>query len=318
MEQAEPKVSIIIPVYNTEAYVRQAIESILQQTLQELEVIVVNDGSTDGSAAILHELARKDGRVQVVEQENQGQSVARNTGLSRAKGRYIYFMDSDDLLEADALSQCYDRCEAESLDFVFFDADNFCENETAEFFFNYKRTGHLRQGVYSGIDMLNIQLGTFQYTCSVCLNVIRRELLTRLSLRFHPGILHEDQLFTTLMYLQASKVSFISQPFFHRRVRRNSVMTSRFAWRNMEGYLVVATKLLQYSKNETPATQSTIHLLLQQMLDAALWQAHVMPLPDRIKAIYRYNESHLMRFIKMKTIAALLFRKYKDAKHNIK
>ena len=122
-----PKVSVIIPVYNTAPYLHEALSSITRQTLQELEIIIVNDGSTDGSGEIIREVAETDGRIKVFEQENQGQSVARNVGLEQATGEYIYFMDSDDLLSLNALEICYDYCRRLRLDFVFFDGDILCE-----------------------------------------------------------------------------------------------------------------------------------------------------------------------------------------------
>ena len=109
-EMQFPKVSVIIPVYNTAPYLHEALESITMQTLKELEIIIVNDGSTDGSGEIIREAARKDERIKVYEQENQGQSIARNVGLDHAIGEYIYFMDSDDLLELNALKICYYYC----------------------------------------------------------------------------------------------------------------------------------------------------------------------------------------------------------------
>lgn len=310
-KQEVPKVSVIIPVYNTAAYVRQAIESVCRQTLKELEIIVVNDGSTDGSAALLHELARTDGRIRLYEQENQGLSAVRNVGMARATGRYLYFMDSDDLLEADALELCYAKCEAEELDFVFFDAENFYDNDDngVQPFFDYQRTKSLQEGVCTGLKMLNTQIEQFQFTPSVCLNLIRRDYLCECSLAFCPNILHEDQLFTTLLYLQARRVNFISRTFFHRRVRQGSIMTSRFGWRNMESYLTVARKLLQYPPNEPPGAARTIHLLLSQMLDAVMWQAHVMPLRDRLRALHQFYRYGLLRFVRKRTLAVLLLKK---------
>ncbi|MCS3267224.1 glycosyltransferase [Bacteroides fragilis] len=101
MEQCNerPKVSVIIPVYNTCNYVQEALESICQQTLEELEIIVIDDGSTDCSRAIVEEIAIKDTRIQVYKQSNQGLSITRNQGLKFSTGEYIYFMDSDDFLE---------------------------------------------------------------------------------------------------------------------------------------------------------------------------------------------------------------------------
>ena len=107
MENEEIKVSVVIPVYNTEKYVREAVESIMNQTLRELEIIIINDGSTDNSLQVVEELAAADSRIQVYSQTNQGGSVARNAGIARAYGKYIYFMDSDDLLEKETIDLCY-------------------------------------------------------------------------------------------------------------------------------------------------------------------------------------------------------------------
>ena len=115
-----PKVSIIIPVYNTESFVEEAILSILNQTLSETEVIVVDDGSTDSSLEIIKTLADTDSRIKVFSQRNQGQSVARNLGLSIVKGEYIYFMDSDDILEKRHLSMLLQKMQRRTIGFCLF------------------------------------------------------------------------------------------------------------------------------------------------------------------------------------------------------
>ena len=94
-----PAVTVVIPVYNTASYVEQTLRCIMGQTLRETEILVVDDGSTDHSPAILARLAAEDPRIRIHTQPNRGLSEARNAGLDRAAGRYIYFMDSDDLLE---------------------------------------------------------------------------------------------------------------------------------------------------------------------------------------------------------------------------
>ena len=95
-----PKVSIIVPIYNSEKYMNKCIESILNQTLTEIEIILVNDGSTDNSGKIIDNYAKKDNRIKVIHQQNSGPSVARNKGISTAKGKYIGFVDSDDYIES--------------------------------------------------------------------------------------------------------------------------------------------------------------------------------------------------------------------------
>ena len=94
MKYNEIKVSVVIPVYNTAKYVRQAVESVMYQSLKELEIIVVDDGSTDKSLSIVEKLGDTDKRIQIYTQANQGQSIARNRGISHAHGEYIYFMDA--------------------------------------------------------------------------------------------------------------------------------------------------------------------------------------------------------------------------------
>src|SRR5690349_18213271 len=111
LQQTDIKVSVIIPVYNTDEYLREAVNSIRNQTLQDLEIIIINDGSTDRSTQIINELANEDKRIKIYTQKNSGQSVARNMGIKMASGKYLYFMDSDDILDCYALETCYSKCE---------------------------------------------------------------------------------------------------------------------------------------------------------------------------------------------------------------
>ena len=252
MKYNEIKVSVVIPVYNTEKYVRQAVESVMYQSLKELEIIVVDDGSTDKSLSIVEKLGDTDKRIQIYTQANQGQSIARNRGISHAHGEYIYFMDSDDLLEEDALELCYHKCKEEKLDFVFFDALVFFENNVENApTLNYKHTEKLEDKIYTGQEALEIQLQNKEYTPSVCLHFIHRNVIEKHNLSFYPEIVHEDQLFTTLLYLQSTKAACIKRTFFHRRMRKDSTMTSKFAMRNIKGYLVVTEEILSFRRQTT-------------------------------------------------------------------
>ena len=94
-----PKVSVIIPVYNVEKYLRECLDSVVNQTLKDIQIILIDDGSTDSSLGICKEYAQKDNRIKIIEQKNQGAGAARNRGMSEAKGDYLYFLDSDDFLE---------------------------------------------------------------------------------------------------------------------------------------------------------------------------------------------------------------------------
>ena len=302
-----PKVSVIIPVYNTEKYVRQAVESIRRQTLKDIEIIIVNDGSTDGSMTILEELAAQDERIKLFSQENQGQSAARNFATEKAKGKYIYFMDSDDYLENEALELCFEKAESNNLDFVLFDAEILNPQDTTAIDITYQRTQIMdEESIYTGNELLNLFIRKYIFTPSPCLSFINTAFLRQQNLSFYPGIIHEDQLFTCKLYLNANKVMCIAKPFFKRRFRSDSTMTNRFAWKNMRGYLTVTAELLQYASKH-PEYKKLIDLFLSQMLDASVWQAHVLPLKEKIKLLPRIAKHH--QYIRLRTWLVLMLKK---------
>lgn len=113
-----PKVSIIVPVYNTERYLNECIDNLKNQTLKDIEMIFVDDGSWDNSLNILNDQAQKDNRIRVIHQENQGAALARQTGIDAAKGEYIKFVDSDDILERNACELCYKKAKNNDADIV--------------------------------------------------------------------------------------------------------------------------------------------------------------------------------------------------------
>lgn len=119
------KVSVIIPVYNVENYLKQCLDSVLNQTLKEIEIICVDDGSTDSSLSILEEYKKQDSRVKVVCQKNAGAGAARNAGLRIAEGEYLSFLDSDDFFEPDMLEEAYKKAEEYQADFVVFNSDQY-------------------------------------------------------------------------------------------------------------------------------------------------------------------------------------------------
>lgn len=121
----QPKVSVIIPVYNVCDYLGQCLNSVISQTLEEMEVICVNDGSTDNSLDILKEFAEKDSRITVITQENAGAGAARNNGMRHAHGKYLSFLDSDDFFENNMLEEAYTKAEQLDADFVIYKSDQY-------------------------------------------------------------------------------------------------------------------------------------------------------------------------------------------------
>lgn len=128
-----PKISIIAPVYNMSKYLQQCLDSVLSQSLKDIEIICINDGSTDNSLEILNCYAKKDSRIIVMNKKNEGQGVARNEALKVAKGEYILFLDPDDWLEGDALEKMYTKITNDDGDILVFNVYKYCDFEKKDF-----------------------------------------------------------------------------------------------------------------------------------------------------------------------------------------
>lgn len=303
----EPKVSIIIPIYNTECFVEEAVRSVMNQTLKDIEIILVNDGSTDNSLSIIQSLAAEDPRLAIISQKNQGLSVTRNEGLKIAKGKYLYFMDSDDAIEKDTLEICYLKCENTQADFVLFDA-SILNDENININLNYQHKGCIEDIEYSGKQALNILIENHSFSSSVCLHFIKTSYLKEIRLSFYPHILHEDQLFTCLLYLQAKCISYIHKPLFKRRIRDNSIMTRTFTLKNMCSYFTVTDQLLAYASKHYESL-STVNKFLSNMLNAAVWLSYRMKFKDRLFVAKRCI-FHYKKYVSTKNILILLFKSF--------
>lgn len=302
------KVSVIIPVYNTEQYIRQTLLSACNQTLQDIEIICVNDGSTDKSEEIILEIAKNDSRIRIIKELNSGQSVARNTGIVNARGKYIYFLDSDDLIEPTTLKLCYNLCEKGEYDFVTFDYDIYNpDNTITDGILKCNRTNCLFPNVcYDGIESINLQLAKISYTVLVQVLFINSSFLHSIKLGFKAGIIHEDQIFTTLLYLNAKRMAYMPLKLFHRRVRPNSTMTTSFSWKNVTGYLTVTDELIKSKNKLGQEASDTIDILLSQMLDSIIrWKAHKLPREEKISLIIICLRRY-MKYIKYKSLFILL------------
>lgn len=282
------KVSIIIPVYNTAAYLEEAVNSIRRQSLADIEIIAINDGSTDNSLEILQQIQKEDPRLKIYTQVNQGQSVARNTGISHATGTFIYFFDSDDFLQEEALSSCYQTAVKDESDIVFFDATilNRAHSESISKL-PYQRKDVIEEKRYRGTEVLKRLMNTHKFSASPCLNFIRMSYLKEIQLVFYPGIIHEDQLFTFLLYLQANYISFIPEDFFLRRIRECSTMTSPVSMRNINGYLTVCKELNHYPKAMIGEQKELIQMQIKTLVNIIASTSISLPFANRMDILRR-------------------------------
>ena len=254
------KVSVIVPMYNVEKYIAECIESVCRQKLEEIEIICINDGSSDGTAEIINRLQLKDKRIIRIDQKNKGVSASRNVGLKVAKGEYILFLDSDDYLKEEALGILYKTAKEQRLDELFFSATSFFDTEDLMHKQNlysnyYERTGSYLK-VLTGKEMFIAMHQNNEFKPSVCLQLWRRELIEEHKLRFYEGIIHEDNLFTIEAMSVSNRTMFLNEHLYMRRVRNNSIMTKEKAFQNAYGYFKVICELIEFAQKKHLSTDS--------------------------------------------------------------
>ena len=251
----DKKISVIIPVYNVEKYLRECLDSVISQTLAEIEIVCVNDGSRDGSRDILSEYEKKDARIVVVDKENGGLSSARNCGLDVAKGEYVYFLDSDDLLNSqEALSELYQKAEENKLDQLFFDAEAFFENEEVKQQNSSYITYYERKGDYPDVKCGKDLFCEFQanrdFKPNVGMQLYRRRFLVENQLTFYEGILHEDAVFTMECVTLSKRTAYVKKSYLRRRIRENSIVTTLQKSGSIYGYYYGIMILLDFGQKQ--------------------------------------------------------------------
>ena len=219
------KISVIVPVYNTEKYLNECISSIINQTFEDIEVICIDDGSTDNSLNILKEYAKEDKRISIVHQDNMGISKTRNIGLGLAKGKYVTFIDSDDYFELTALEECYSIAEDQTMDILIFKFLNF-DNETGEKIYSKNfEMKHLKdkvgENVFNYRDVIEY---FFRISPTTAGKFYRREFVS--DLRYVEGLIFEDNPFFIKAFLKADRVYFYDRHLYHRRLRADSITHS--------------------------------------------------------------------------------------------
>ena len=292
------KVSVILPIYNVGPYLDEAFKSILSQTLSDIEVIAVNDGSTDNSQELIDHYAAQDSRIVAIQQENQGLSGARNTALQHATGKYIYMMDSDDIISnINALQICYEYAEKSQADFIFFDSERFID-QGSDKLPDIQRTHLTEEGKrYDGNYLLNLMIDNVTHNSAVWLLFINHDHMKRLGLNFYPGIIHEDELFTTILTLRSNSIYCLKQSLIKHRVRSTSIMGQRYTKRNLDCYLTVADQLLRFSK------APIIHKFLRYTLSKVFYTGHLIPFRDKPAIFWRALRSGYLKYIGLKSTA---------------
>ena len=228
-----PKVSVIVPIYNVEEYLEKCLETLVKQTLEEIEIILVNDGSTDNSSKIAKKYQQKyNNKIIYLEKENGGLSDARNCGIPHAKGEYIAFLDSDDYVESTTYEEMYEIAQRENSDMVecdfYWEYPNKIKNDIGDIYKNQK-------------EMLEkIRVVAWN-------KLIRRELLEKTKVIFPKGYRYEDVEFTYKLVPYLKKVSFLKKPCVHYIQREGSIANSQNE-RNKEIFEVLEHVIKYYKE----------------------------------------------------------------------
>lgn len=214
-------ISIIVPVYNVEMYLEKCIESILGQTFENFELILVDDGSSDNSAIICDEYSKKDKRIKVIHKENGGLSSARNIGLDLAKGEYIGFVDSDDFISPNMFNELYNMIIKNNYDLAIC---NFLPVKQGELVFNtYIESNSVEE--FEGSEILNQLYGPQNVQFVVAWNKLyKKELFNEL--RYEVGKLCEDEYIIHRILYKCKKVIYSSEIMYYYTQRENSIMST--------------------------------------------------------------------------------------------
>ena len=232
------KVSIIIPVYNVEKYLKKCLDSLVNQTLKDIEIIVVNDGSTDNSKSIIEQYYSKfTDKIKVLNQKNQGLSDARNNGLKLAKSDYIMFVDSDDYINVDAVEKMYNKITKDRAEVVI------CGNNVVN------EDGIILSTTYPNKNKYNndIEKTIFGNMCAWN-KIYKKSLIINNKLKFRSRVWYEDLDYSYKILVKAKKVSFLEENLYNYLLRANSIMNSEKANRNLE-IIQSIDEIIKFSKD---------------------------------------------------------------------
>lgn len=217
------KVSVVIPVYNVEQYLERCLDSIINQTLNDIEIICVNDGSTDKSLEILEKYASNDSRIKILSQENGGHAVATNNGINLATGEYLFLMDSDDILKIDALEKTYNVAKEKDVDFVLFKAINYDDAKQEyyenEFYSMNKIANTVGDNIFNYHDLGK---RVFNVVVAPWTKLYNMNFIKDIGVKFPEGLIFDDNVFFWEVMLSAEKVYFLKEHLFYRRWYENS------------------------------------------------------------------------------------------------
>lgn len=243
---SSPKISIVIPVYNTEKFIDTCLESCITQTLKDIEIIIVDDCGSDGAIAIAGNYAKKDSRIKIIHHEkNKGLGGARNTGINVAIGEYLWFLDSDDYIAENSCQILYDYAKEKDLEIIQFSSCNFKEiNNTKIFSLNLLNNPWTKSKLLNPSDKKSGLSG--------CPNVTAWSYIAKTSLiknfEFREGVYHEDVDFTLKLFSKCKRFETISYTAYYYRINPDSITNTTLSERRLNDIISLCYVLKDYVK----------------------------------------------------------------------
>nr|WP_317199874.1 glycosyltransferase [uncultured Psychrobacter sp.] len=313
-----PLISVVIPVYNKEDYLEKCLDSVVNQTYLALEIILINDGSTDRSPLICKEYADRDSRIRFIDKDNQGVSITRNLGIHSSKGDWLYFLDSDDFLEIDAFEILIKAAKSTNADIIFFDCRRFRPTDVAldRKPIVYKEYTDLK----SFLDETNLS------PVSAWLNFFRREIVLENKVVFNKNLKHnEDALFVYSLYCHAQKIVVLDEVLHNFVLAPNSVSRKPIEIRVLEDNLLFLSELCRYVRKYDLVDEfkkeinsiSRYIFVLSAYFDG--FDKHKDDIQYRFRELYSVNKDiFCTRFSKIANININIIIKLLKAKHILK
>ncbi len=294
------KVSIIIPIYNVEKYLNDCLDSVFCQSYKDFEVIAINDGSTDNSLKILESYKKEHSeQLTIIDQKNRGISASRNAGIEASKGKFIYFLDSDDFIPSNMLEKCVQYFIDHDVDSVFFNAVAFTDGINQDYAKNFDYTRKVPAGVYDNLSLFSLFMEG-KYIVHPCCFMLNKE--TFKELRFPDGVIHEDNYYTTKILMKQNTLSYVTQDvLYHRRVRPNSIVTQAKTHSHYDGYYTVENMLLQ-EHGKSKLVHDFCRRLFYTGTDVEIGKSDSLKLSRRIRLVYQslrygFNYKFCMRLL---------------------
>ena len=219
MENGKLKISVVVPIYNVEAQIKICVDSIINQTYKNIEIILVDDGSPDSCPMICDDYANLDSRIKVIHKLNGGLSDARNAGIKVATGDYILFVDSDDYIELNSCERFVNTVMKDYPDMIVGEAIKVFSDKVE----HLRHTNLLENKIYTGNEVLKLCIQKNQMQAPSVLNLYKKSFIYENSLFFKKGILHEDMEYMPRIFLRAKKVKYLKGYFYNYILREDSI-----------------------------------------------------------------------------------------------